>query len=116
MYMWRSVYGLQTRARIVTIELSACKCPSFVALCRWHAQQIVWHDGAQSPDAALHAVHAGVADRPSGRVYHMGAGDLYVHAFRRWLQLVAGGGSFGPQDAHWLKVKFCITCMSISCL
>ena len=58
-----------------------------------------------------HAMHAGVADMPISRVYHMGAGDVYVHAFRRWLQLAANGGPFGPQNAHWLQVNICVTHM-----
>jgi hypothetical protein len=31
-----------------------------------------------------------------------GSSDAYVMAFRGWLDRVAGGGPFGPQNAAWL--------------
>jgi hypothetical protein len=49
------------------------------------------------------AARAGLAGQPLGKVYHMpGPSDAYIIAFRAWLDGVAGGGPFGPQDAAWL--------------
>lgn len=54
----------------------------------------------QEPIAVAH----GLAQFPIGRVYNMpGASDAYVATFRTWLQKVAGGGPFGPQNQQWLQ-------------
>lgn len=53
----------------------------------------------QEREAAKH----GLGTKPVGQVYYMpGASDAYVIAFRRWIQNVAGGGPFGPQNDAWL--------------
>lgn len=49
------------------------------------------------------SVLQGISDKPLGQVFYMpNAADVYVSAFRSWLKNEAGGGPFGPQDAHWL--------------
>ena len=49
------------------------------------------------------AVQRGLTEKPLGQVYWMpGASDAYVATFRGWLDRVAGGGPFGPQNEAWL--------------
>lgn len=50
------------------------------------------------------AVKQGLNEQPIGKVYYMpGPSDAYVVAFRTWLERVAGGGPFGPQNVAWLQ-------------
>ncbi|KAH7622547.1 hypothetical protein Ndes2526B_g03378 [Nannochloris sp. 'desiccata'] len=49
------------------------------------------------------SVERGLTEKPIGQVYYMpGSSDAYVMAFRGWLDRIAGGGPFGPQNAAWL--------------
>jgi hypothetical protein len=49
------------------------------------------------------SVMRGLSQKPIGQVYYMpGVSDAYVIQFRNWLENVAGGGPFGPQNETWL--------------
>lgn len=44
-----------------------------------------------------------IADKPPGQVYYMpGASDVYVGAFRTWINKQGQGGPFGKMNEEWL--------------